>query len=169
MLYKPSDLRCFPNADRQRRTAPSGAGVGRVLQGARKDEFAGRGVRRGRPGACANLSFSFTLALSLSLPPSLALSLSRALSLWCLSRSLSAYTSSLCLWCRVWGVGARKDDAEGRGVRCGRTGAVSLSLSRPERLTRGTVTTTMRRAAHPSGCARCGAGAGCSAITYQSL
>ena len=38
-----------------------------------------------------------------------------------------------------------------------------------ERLTRGTVTRTMRRAAHPSGCARCGAGAGCSAINYQSL
>ena len=28
---------------------------------------------------------------------------------------------------------------------------------------------TMRRAAHPSGCARCGAGAGWSAIKYQSL
>jgi len=27
----------------------------------------------------------------------------------------------------------------------------------------------MRRAAHPSGCARCGAGAGCAAIKYQSL
>ena len=27
----------------------------------------------------------------------------------------------------------------------------------------------MRRAAHPSGCARCGAGAGCAAIEYQSL
>jgi len=27
----------------------------------------------------------------------------------------------------------------------------------------------MRRAAHPSGCARCGAGAGCSAVQYQSL
>jgi len=38
-----------------------------------------------------------------------------------------------------------------------------------ERLTRGTETTTMRRAAHPSGCARCGAGAGFSAIQYQSL
>jgi len=37
------------------------------------------------------------------------------------------------------------------------------------RVTRGTVTSTMRRAAHPSGCARCGAGAGCSAIKYQSL
>ena len=35
--------------------------------------------------------------------------------------------------------------------------------------TRGTVTSTMRRAAHPSGCARCGAGAGYSAIRYQSL
>ena len=27
----------------------------------------------------------------------------------------------------------------------------------------------MRRAAHPSGCAMCGAGAGCSAISYESL
>ena len=27
----------------------------------------------------------------------------------------------------------------------------------------------MRRAAHPAGCARCGAGAGCLAIEYQSL
>ena len=33
----------------------------------------------------------------------------------------------------------------------------------------GTVTSTMRRAAHPSGCARCGAGAGYSAKKYQSL
>ena len=33
----------------------------------------------------------------------------------------------------------------------------------------GTVTSTMRRAAHPSGCVRCGAGAGCSGIKYQSL
>ena len=38
-----------------------------------------------------------------------------------------------------------------------------------ERLTRGTVTITMRRAAHPSGCERCVAGAGCSAIKYQSI
>ena len=38
-----------------------------------------------------------------------------------------------------------------------------------ERLARGTVTSTMRRAAHPSGFARGGAGAGCSAIKYQSL
>ena len=38
-----------------------------------------------------------------------------------------------------------------------------------ERLTRGTVTSTMRKTAHPPGCARCGAGAGCSAIKYQSL
>ena len=38
-----------------------------------------------------------------------------------------------------------------------------------ERLTRGTVTSTISRAAHPSGCARFGAGAGCSAIKYQSL
>ena len=33
-----------------------------------------------------------------------------------------------------------------------------------ERLTRGIVISTMRRAARPSGCARCGAGAGCSTI-----
>ena len=32
-----------------------------------------------------------------------------------------------------------------------------------------TVTSTMRRAAHPSGYARSGAGAGCSAIRYQYL
>jgi len=32
-----------------------------------------------------------------------------------------------------------------------------------------TVTRTMRREAHPSGCARCGAGAGCVAVKYQSL
>ena len=38
-----------------------------------------------------------------------------------------------------------------------------------ERLARSTVTSTMRRAAHPSRCARCGAGAGCSSITHQSL
>ena len=38
-----------------------------------------------------------------------------------------------------------------------------------ERLTRGTVNGTMRRAAHPSGCAKRGAGAGCSAIKTQSL
>ena len=38
-----------------------------------------------------------------------------------------------------------------------------------ERLTRGTVTSTIRRAAHPSGCARCGAGAGCTTMKCQSL
>ena len=38
-----------------------------------------------------------------------------------------------------------------------------------ERLTRGIVTSTMRRAGHPSGCARCGAGADCSASRYQSI
>ena len=38
-----------------------------------------------------------------------------------------------------------------------------------ERLTRGIVASTMSRAAHPSGCASRGAGAGCSAIKYQSL
>ena len=38
-----------------------------------------------------------------------------------------------------------------------------------EWLARGTVTRTMRGAAHPSGCARCGADAGRAAIKYQSL
>ena len=38
-----------------------------------------------------------------------------------------------------------------------------------ERLARGTVASTMRRAAYPSGCARCGDGAGCSAIEKRSL
>jgi len=38
-----------------------------------------------------------------------------------------------------------------------------------ERLAWGTVTSTMRRAAHPSGCVRCGAGAGCSRKKHQSL
>ena len=38
-----------------------------------------------------------------------------------------------------------------------------------ERPIRGTVASTMRRAAPSSGCARCGAGAGCSAMKYQSL
>jgi len=38
-----------------------------------------------------------------------------------------------------------------------------------ERLSRGIVTSTMRRAARPSGCARCGAGACWSAITYKYL
>ena len=37
-----------------------------------------------------------------------------------------------------------------------------------ERLTRGTVTSAMRWAAHPSGCARCGACSCCSAIDYRS-
>ena len=50
------------------------------------------------------------------------------------------------------------------GARSGKTGKCSQ-----ERLTRGTVTSTMRRAAHPSGCAKCGAGAGCSVIKYQYL
>ena len=38
-----------------------------------------------------------------------------------------------------------------------------------ERLTRGTVASTICRAAHPSGCARCVAGAGCSAKENQPL
>jgi hypothetical protein len=45
----------------------------------------------------------------------------------------------------------------------------SIKKCPQERLTRGTVTSTMRRAARPSGCARCGAGAGCLVIQYQSL
>jgi len=38
-----------------------------------------------------------------------------------------------------------------------------------QRLTRGAVTSTMRRAAHPSGCARRGAAAGCSAMTDRFM
>jgi len=64
----------------------------------------------------------------------------------------------------VWGVGGGMWGlglglvVKGRGLAC----SLWLRLA-------GTVTGTMRRAAHPSGCARCGAGAGCSAIKYQSL
>jgi len=36
-------------------------------------------------------------------------------------------------------------------------------------VSRVAVTSTICRAAHPFGCARCGAGAGCSAIRYRSL
>ena len=38
-----------------------------------------------------------------------------------------------------------------------------------ERLTEGTVNSAMCKAENPPGCARCGAGACCSAIKYQSL
>jgi len=38
-----------------------------------------------------------------------------------------------------------------------------------ERPTRGRVISTLRKAAHPSGCARCGAGTGSLAIKYQSI
>jgi len=53
--------------------------------------------------------------------------------------------------------------------RCRRWRSNPSGKCSQERLTRGTVASTMRRAAHPSGCARCGAGAGCSAIKYQSI
>ena len=59
---------------------------------------------------------------------------------------------------------ASGDGADGRRWRSNPSGKCLQ-----ERLTRGTVTSTMRRAAHPSECARCVAGAGCSAIKYQSL
>ena len=48
-------------------------------------------------------------------------------------------------------------------------GLEHVFVDKKERLTRGTVTSTMRRAAHPSGCARCGAGAGCSVIKNTNL
>ena len=54
-------------------------------------------------------------------------------------------------------------------TQCRRRGSNPLGKCSPERLTRGTVTSTMRKAAHPPGCARCGAGAGRSSIKYQSL
>ena len=80
--------------------------------------------------------------------------------------------------CRNAGV-----DFESSGEACGLAKVLSLAVrghmlsiddSWPEcpcfeRLTRGTVTSTMRRAANPSGCARCGAGAGCSARKKHSL
>jgi len=44
-----------------------------------------------------------------------------------------------------------------------------IGKSSQERRTRGTVSSAMRRAAHRSDCARCGAGAGCSAMKHQSL
>ena len=44
-------------------------------------------------------------------------------------------------------------------------GLTSLQLADANELS--TATSTMRRASHPSGCARCGAGAGRSAIKYQ--
>ena len=55
----------------------------------------------------------------------------------------------------------------GQGCRTWRSNP-SGKCSR-ERLTRGTVISTMRRAAHPSGSARCGADADCLVIRYQSL
>ena len=54
-------------------------------------------------------------------------------------------------------------------TRCRRWRSNPSGKCSQERLTRGTITSTMCRAAHSSGCARCGAGAGCSAIKYQSL
>ena len=47
-----------------------------------------------------------------------------------------------------------------RASVCRRWGSNRSGKCSQERLTRGTVTSTMRRAAHPPGCARCGAGAG---------
>jgi len=64
-------------------------------------------------------------------------------------------------------------DVRGRArpypVQCRRWRSNPSGKCSQDRLTRGTVTSTMRRAAHPSECARCGAGVGCSAIKYQSL
>ena len=57
-----------------------------------------------------------------------------------------------------------------RGSRDGRRRRSNLSgKCWQELLTQGTVTSTMRKAEHLAGCARRGAGAGCSAIKYQSL
>ena len=54
-------------------------------------------------------------------------------------------------------------------TRCRRCRSNAREKVSHARLTRGTVTSTMRRSAQPSGCARCGAGAGCSEIKYQYL
>ena len=69
------------------------------------------------------------------------------------------------------GFGLLRDQVSGlmfRG-RCRRWRSHPSGKCSQERLTRGTVTSTMRRAAHPSGCARSGAGTSCSAAKYQSL
>jgi len=56
---------------------------------------------------------------------------------------------------------------QGSGFDCRRCRSNPSGKCSQERLIGYTVTSTMRRAAHPSECARCGAGAGCSAITYK--
>jgi len=76
---------------------------------------------------------------------------------WIRTNRLSIKNSSLSGWCLRVGM-------RGRRWRSNPSGKCSQ-----ERLTQGTVTSTMRRAAHPSGCARCGAGAGCSAIKCHPL
>ena len=64
----------------------------------------------------------------------------------------------------ICGVGFVRVYGLGRSWRSNPSGKCSQ-----ERLKRGTVPSTVRRAANASGCARCGAGAGCSAIKYQSI
>ena len=59
---------------------------------------------------------------------------------------------------------ARRRACRSRRWRSNQSGKCSQA-----RLTRGTVTSTVRRAAHPSGGARCGAGTSCSAMKYRSL
>jgi len=59
---------------------------------------------------------------------------------------------------------------EGRGGAplCSRWRSIPSGKCSQGRLTWGTLTSTMRRAAHPSGCARCSAGAGRSAIEWSA-
>ena len=103
--------------------------------------------------------------------------------------TLRHFVSRLCLKRRVkdWGVGLREDREAviGRPIFPKRSprsfhwtslfpktvtklrrrwGSNPSGNCSQERLTRGKVSSTIRREAHPSGCARCGAGAGCSAI-----
>jgi len=73
------------------------------------------------------------------------------------------------VWFRNWGDTSLDARRPVSIAACMQGFGVCSGKCSQERLTRGTVTSTMRRAAHPAGSARCGAGAGCSAIKYQSL
>jgi hypothetical protein len=60
---------------------------------------------------------------------------------------------------------ARKEGSVGWGH--GRWRSNPHGKCSQERLAWGTVASTMHREAHPFGCARCGAGAGCSPMKYN--
>jgi len=122
-----------------------------------------------RGGACENACFSEGLQ---ALPPGLAFKVGAPLR----AHLIPKIDQNSCICCRVHRsctghvVGATDACKVGAPLASpSRSTSVSSGKCSHERLTRGTVTSTMRRAAHLSVCARCGAGAGCSAIKYQSL